>query len=151
VGLGNGKSKLFFLPEAHNDFILAVIGEELGFIGMASVAVAFSFLVYRGFRIAWSAYSNHGDRFALYLGAGVTLLFGGQAFINMAVVLGMVPTKGLNLPFVSYGGSALLANLVGVGLLLSIARGPHVPALTLEKLLGRLGHRLRSGIMGDKA
>ncbi|MEK6579345.1 MAG: putative lipid II flippase FtsW [Bdellovibrionota bacterium] len=126
VGLGNGKEKLFYLPEAHNDFIFAVIGEELGFLGAISVILAYVFFIYRGLRIAWNSQTRFGDSFGYLLAAGITLAIGLQGFINMAVVLGILPTKGLTLPFISYGGSALLADLFAVGVLLSIARGPRV-------------------------
>ncbi len=124
VGLGNGKEKLFFLPEAHNDFIFAVIGEELGFFGVIIVVAAFIYLVFRGLRIAYKCKKNHGDLFGMYLAAGVTLSIGIQAFTNMGVVLGLLPTKGLTLPFLSYGGSSLLVNLFALGILLSVSRGP---------------------------
>ncbi len=124
AGLGNGKEKLFYLPEAHNDFIFAVIGEELGFLGVCAVAGAYLYLLYRGLRIGWNAYERYGDRFALLLASGITLALGLQGFVNMGVVLGLLPTKGLTLPFISYGGSALLVDLFAVGVLLSIARGP---------------------------
>lgn len=124
VGLGNGKEKLFYLPEAHNDFIFAVIGEELGFLGLVGVVLAFSYFIYRGLRISWESYHKYGDRYGMLLAAGITLALGIQGFVNMAVVLGLVPTKGLTLPFISYGGSALIVDLFAVGVLLSIARGP---------------------------
>ena len=124
VGLGNGKEKLFYLPEAHNDFIFSVIGEELGFIGIAAVVVAFLVFTYRGLRIAITVQKQHHDRFGMLLAAGITLALGLQGFVNMSVVLGLLPTKGLTLPFISYGGSALLVDLIAVGVLLSIARGP---------------------------
>ncbi len=124
VGLGNGKEKLFYLPEAHNDFIFAVIGEELGFVGVAAVVMAYLYFIYRVLRIAWNCNERYGDRFGTLLAAGITLALGYQGFVNMAVVLGLVPTKGLTLPFISYGGSALLIDLFAVGVLLSIARGP---------------------------
>jgi cell division protein FtsW len=124
VGLGNGKEKLFYLPEAHNDFIFAVIGEELGFLGLAAVAIAYLYFVHRGLRIAWTCFEQYGDRFGTLLAAGITLALGLQGFVNMAVVLGLLPTKGLTLPFVSYGGSALVVDLFAVGILLSVARGP---------------------------
>lgn len=136
VGLGNGKEKLFFLPEAHNDFIFSVIGEELGFIGIAAVALAYLVFVYRGLRIAFMAQKQYQDRFGMLLAAGITLALGLQGFVNMAVVLGLVPTKGLTLPFISYGGSALLVDLIAVGVLLSIARGPRAP---LRELKGNHG------------
>jgi cell division protein FtsW len=124
VGLGNGKEKLFFLPEAHNDFIFSVIGEELGFLGVFGVVVAYLMLVFRGLKIAFDAQKLYQDRFGMLLASGITLAIGVQGFVNMAVVLGLLPTKGLTLPFVSYGGSALLVDLFAVGVLLSVARGP---------------------------
>ncbi|MBI4925623.1 MAG: FtsW/RodA/SpoVE family cell cycle protein, partial [Bdellovibrio sp.] len=124
VGLGNGKEKLFYLPEAHNDFIFAVIGEELGFLGIAAVVLVFLYLTYKGIRIGWDAYRKFGDRFALFLAIGLTLILGLQGFINMSVTLGVLPTKGLTLPFISYGGSALLIDLFIVGVILSISKGP---------------------------
>ena len=124
AGLGNGKEKLFYLPEAHNDFIFAVIGEELGFIGVCGVALAYLYFIYRGFKIGWNSYERYGDRFGLLLACGITLALGLQGFVNMAVVLGLLPTKGLTLPFMSYGGSAMLIDLFAVGILLSVARGP---------------------------
>jgi cell division protein FtsW len=124
VGLGNGKEKLFFLPEAHNDFIFAVIGEELGFLGVAAVIVAYVYFVYRGLRIAFDCHRKYQDFFGMLLAAGITLALGLQGFVNMAVVMGLLPTKGLTLPFISYGGSALVVDLFAVGVLLSIARGP---------------------------
>ncbi|MGZ3698667.1 MAG: putative lipid II flippase FtsW [Bdellovibrionota bacterium] len=130
VGLGNGKEKLFYLPEAHNDFIFAVIGEELGFLGIAAVVFAYLYFVYRGLTIAWQCQSKYQDRFGMLLAAGITLALGIQGFVNISVVLGLVPTKGLTLPFISYGGSALLVDLFAVGVLLSIARGPQRKAFT---------------------
>ncbi len=124
VGLGNGKEKLFYLPEAHNDFIFAVIGEELGFVGVACVIAAYLFFLHRGLKIAWECHRKYQDLFGMLLAAGITLALGLQGFVNMAVVLGLVPTKGLTLPFISYGGSALLVDLFAVGVLLSVGRGP---------------------------
>ncbi|MCM0605013.1 MAG: putative lipid II flippase FtsW [Xanthomonadaceae bacterium] len=122
VGLGNGKEKLFYLPEAHNDFILAVIGEELGYLGVIAVISGFLLFIYRGLKIALTSLEATGDRFAFNLGVGITLIIGLQAFVNIAVVLGLLPTKGLTLPFISYGGSAILVNLFAVGVLLSLTR-----------------------------
>lgn len=124
VGLGNGKEKLFYLPEAHNDFIFVVVGEELGFLGVAGVAAAYLYFIYRGLRIAMRAFEDYGDLFGAYLAAGITLALGLQGFVNMGVVLGLLPTKGLTLPFISYGGSSLLIDLAAVGVLLAVARGP---------------------------
>lgn len=121
VGLGEGKQKLFFLPEAHTDFVLALIGEELGLVGTATVIVLFAVFVWRGFQIAARARVPFGK----YLGMGITLLIGVQALVNAAVVTGLLPTKGLTLPFVSYGGSSLVVSLVGVGILLNISRDRH--------------------------
>lgn len=123
VGLGNGKEKLFYLPEAHNDFIFAVIGEELGFIGVVSVIFAYCFFISRGLKIAGERIKTYGDMFGGLLAAGITLALGLQAFVNIGVVLGLLPTKGLTLPFISYGGSALIVDLFAVGILLSISRG----------------------------
>lgn len=122
VGLGNGKEKLFYLPEAHNDFIFAVIGEELGYIGVSAVIGVFLLFIYRGLKGAMQALERTGDRFAFNLGVGITLILGLQAFVNMAVVLGLLPTKGLTLPFISYGGSAILIDLFAVGILLNLTR-----------------------------
>ncbi|WP_020675399.1 putative lipid II flippase FtsW [Geopsychrobacter electrodiphilus] len=122
-GLGGSEQKLFFLPEAHTDFIFSVIGEELGLIGVLAVSGIFLLLVLRGLRIAWYA----TDPFARYLAFGLTLLLGMEAFVNMAVCLGLLPTKGLALPFISYGGTSLIASLVAVGILLNISSRIEVP------------------------
>jgi cell division protein FtsW len=118
VGLGEGKQKLFFLPEAHTDFVLALVGEELGFLGTAALMMLFLAFVIRGFSIAARARMPFG----YFLGMGITLLIATQTLINAGVVTGLLPTKGLTLPFVSYGGSSLVISLIGVGILLSISR-----------------------------
>lgn len=118
VGLGEGKQKLFFLPEAHTDFVLALVGEELGLVGTGAIILLFALFVVRGFQVAARARMPFGR----YLGMGITLLIGVQALINASVVTGLVPTKGLTLPFVSYGGSSLVTCMVGVGILLNISR-----------------------------
>jgi cell division protein FtsW len=118
VGLGDSRQKLFFLPEAHTDFISAIIGEELGFVGLSIVIAAFLLVSYRGIRAAYRAADDYGT----YLAAGITLFIGLQAFTNLAVALGLLPTKGLVLPFVSFGGSALLVNCAAVGVLLNVSR-----------------------------
>jgi cell division protein FtsW len=118
VGLGEGKQKLFYLPEAHTDFIFSVLGEELGLIGVLSVITLFTIFVFRGLVIALKT----RDLFGLYLAFGITCLIGAQAFMNMGVVMGVLPTKGLALPFISYGGSHLLVSLIGVGILLNISK-----------------------------
>ncbi len=123
VGLGNGKEKLFYLPEAHNDFIFAVIGEELGFVGVVAVILAFCFFIYRGLTIASECWQDRQDRFGALAATGITLALGLQGFVNMGVVLGLLPTKGLTLPFISYGGSALVVDLFAIGILLNISKG----------------------------
>jgi cell division protein FtsW len=124
-GLGNGKEKLFYLPEAHNDFILAVVGEELGFLGMMAVGMAFLFFTHLGFRISRQYYAQTHNRYGYFMGLGLTLWIAFQGFINFAVVLGALPTKGLPLPFLSYGGTATLVNLFSCGILLSLSRTKH--------------------------
>jgi cell division protein FtsW len=118
VGLGEGQQKLFFLPEAHTDFVLALVGEELGLVGTTSIMVLFGLLVLKGFQIAGRA----RDPFGRHLAFGITLLIGFQALINAGVATGLLPTKGLTLPLVSYGGSSLLVSLLAIGILLSISR-----------------------------
>lgn len=116
-GLGEGKQKLFYLPEAHTDFIFSVVAEELGFIGVIAIIALFAFFFYRAFMIAWRA----PDRFSMNVASGIMILLGYQVLFNMAVVLGLVPTKGITLPFISYGGSSLVITLMMVGLLLNIS------------------------------
>jgi len=117
VGLGEGKQKLFYLPDAHTDFILSVIGEEMGFIGVAVVVALFIMVAARGGTIALKAPSRFGSLLAF----GITAMIAAPALINMLVVLGLFPTKGLVLPFVSYGGSALIVYLGSVGILLNVS------------------------------
>jgi cell division protein FtsW len=117
VGLGNSKQKLLYLPESHTDFILSILAEELGLIGIAIIILLFIVLILRGLKIALDA----PDLYSSYLALGVTILMGLQVIINMGVVMGLLPTKGLTLPFLSYGGSSLLVNMVGVGILMSIS------------------------------
>ncbi|MEN6441250.1 MAG: putative lipid II flippase FtsW [Syntrophobacter sp.] len=117
-GLGAGGQKLFYLPESYTDFIMAVIGEELGFVGILITCLLFLFLFRTGMEISRQAPDLLGSLLAL----GLTMLFSLQALLNMGVVLGLVPTKGMPLPFISYGGSAFTANCIAVGLLMSIAR-----------------------------
>jgi cell division protein FtsW len=118
VGLMEGKQKLFYLPEAHTDFIYAVICEELGFIGAILVITLFGIYGWRGLRAAFAAQDGFGRLLAL----GITVMVMSQTLINFAVVLGMVPTKGIPLPFVSYGGSSLLVMLLATGVLLNISQ-----------------------------
>ncbi len=118
VGLMESHQKLFFLPEAHTDFIFAVISEELGFIGAVIVLALFAVYGWRGFVSAMKA----PDQFGRLLAIGITTMVVGQALINLSVVLGLVPTKGIPLPFVSYGGSSLLSMLLATGVLLNISQ-----------------------------
>ena len=118
TGPGNGLQKLHYLPDAHTDFVLSVIAEEAGLLGVALVLGLFVALVVAGLRIAQRA--TH--RFGLLLGFGATLLMGLPALLNAAVVMGLLPPKGLTLPFLSYGRSSLLVSCIAAGILISIAR-----------------------------
>jgi len=115
TGLGNSNEKLFYLPEAHNDFIFSVIGEELGFLGVFIVVALFMLLIFFGLRLV----TKLEKRSSIILATSLIFALGLQASLNMGVVLGLLPTKGLNLPFISAGGSSLIANLFAVGLFLS--------------------------------
>jgi cell division protein FtsW len=117
-GLMNGVQKLFFLPEPHTDFIYSVISEELGLIGATAVLICFCVITWRGLRVSLRA----PDRFGAFLALGLTMMVATQAFVNVSVVLGMMPTKGIPLPFVSNGGSSLLINLLGMGILLNVSQ-----------------------------
>jgi len=119
VGLGESKQKLSFLPESHTDFIFSLVGEELGFIGATALVLLFLFLFLRGTSIA----SRAKNPFVYYLASGLSMMIALQALINFFVATGLAPTKGLPLPFVSYGGSALLVNMTAVGILLNLSRG----------------------------
>ena len=116
-GIGSSSQKLFYLPEAHTDFIFSVIGEELGFVGALIIISLFSILIWRGFIIAYHA----KDSFGTHVAIGLTLLIGIQAFMNMGVTVGLLPTKGLTLPFVSMGGSSLVVLMFSIGVLLNIS------------------------------
>ncbi|MGC1106343.1 MAG: putative lipid II flippase FtsW [Candidatus Acidiferrales bacterium] len=118
VGLMESKQKLFYLPEAHTDFIFAVTCEELGYIGALVIVALFGIYAWRGFRAAFRA----PDAFGRLLALGITTLVAGQALVNLSVVLGLVPTKGIPLPFISYGGSSLLVMLLATGVLLNISQ-----------------------------
>ncbi|MFI5303378.1 MAG: putative lipid II flippase FtsW [Nitrospiria bacterium] len=117
MGLGGSKQKLFYLPEPYTDFIFSVIGEELGLIGTFGVLLLFSILIFRGVKIALKT----ENLFEFYLCTGITFLFFIQVFINICVVTGLFPTKGLPLPLISYGGSSLWVNLISIGILLNIS------------------------------
>lgn len=117
-GLGESRQKLFYLPEAHTDFVYSVIGEELGLLGALVVLGLFGIIVVRGLRLT----AKIEEPFEQYLAFGLTVLLGVQGLIHMGVVTGLMPTKGLVLPFISYGGSAMVINLVEVGILLGLSR-----------------------------
>jgi cell division protein FtsW len=129
VGLGQSRQKFGYLPEQYTDFIYSVIGEELGFIGAASVLVLFLLFAYRGLRIAMKA----EDRFGFFLAIGITTAIAVQAFINIGVVTSTWPVTGVPLPFISYGGTSLVMSLFGVGLLASISRGRSRAALAADE------------------
>jgi len=149
LGLGMSLQKLFYLPEAHNDFLMAIVVEELGLLGMLAVVGLFALLAWRGLRASLQASSLFGR----YLAFGITVQLTLQAAVNMAVVTGALPTKGLTLPFMSYGGSSMAASCWMAGMLLSISRsepepepsGPNGRARTLgpEEARGALGWRPR--------
>ena len=135
-GLGDSRQKLLFLPEAHTDYILAIIGEELGFIGVGCVIALYVLLILRGCLIAARA----RDAFGMYLAIGITAMFGLQATFNIGVVLGALPTKGLTLPPLSFGGSTLVIDLCAIGMLLNISR--REPAPIEKRSKGRSWKRL---------
>ncbi|NMC69384.1 MAG: putative lipid II flippase FtsW [Myxococcales bacterium] len=130
-GIGEGRQKLLFLPDAHNDFISSIVGEELGLVGVLLLLGAFGLLLARGYAIA----RRCRDTFGGFLAFGLTTLIGLQAIVNVGVAMGALPTKGLALPFVSYGGSSLLVHMASVGILLNISR--HAGATPAEADDGR--------------
>jgi cell division protein FtsW len=118
VGIGGSKQKLFFLPEAHTDFIFSLLGEETGFFGTLIVLGIFLYLLIRLFEVVMQT----DDTFGYFLALGLTLMLGSQALINFGVTVGLMPTKGLPLPFISYGGSAILVNMAAIGILINISK-----------------------------
>ena len=119
TGLGLGKGlQVLYLPEAHTDFVAAIVGEELGFIGVLVLCAVYLVIVARGVRTALAAKDDYGS----YIAFGISMLFGAQALVNMSVAMAMLPTKGLTLPFVSYGGSSLMVSAAAMGVLLNISR-----------------------------
>ena len=116
-GLGESFQKRLFLPDAHTDFIFAIIGEELGFLWISVLIIIFSVFIWRGYWIAWNAQ----DAFGKHLSFGATTLIGLQIVLNLFVVVGLLPTKGLPLPFISYGGTSLVVSMFLTGLLLNIS------------------------------
>jgi cell division protein FtsW len=134
-GLMNGVQKLFYLPYPHTDFIYSVIGEELGLAGSTAVLLCFCVIAWRGLRTAMRA----PDRFGAFVALGITAMITVQALFNISVTLGLLPTKGIPLPFVSFGGSSLLVSLIGMGILLNVsqhASASHVVTTVLEPLPG---------------
>lgn len=118
VGLGKGVQKLWYLPQPHTDFIFSVIGEETGFLGSLLLLVLFIYIVYRAVRIAMNA----SDRFGFLLASGISIMLSIQILVNLFVNTGLIPVTGLPLPFISYGGSSLLINMISIGILLNISR-----------------------------
>ena len=118
LGLMEGRQKLFYLPAPHTDFVFAVAAEELGLLGALALVAGFGVVLWRGLRASLRA----PDLFGRYLAAGLTIMIVGQALVNISVVLGMMPTKGIPLPFISYGGSSLLFSLLSIGLLLNVTQ-----------------------------
>ena len=143
AGVGNGYQKLFYLPEPHTDFILSVVGEELGLVGISVIVVLYLLVLWRGIVIALKAQ----DRFAMFLATGLTAAIGFQVAINAAVTLGLMPTKGLTLPFLSYGGSSMIVNAVAVGILLNIGAKPLFVARagSAKRKISGFAKRRRSG------
>jgi cell division protein FtsW len=138
AGIGQGRQQLGYMPEGHSDFILAGIGEEMGFLGIAALVILFGIIVWRGALAAARA----RDSFGCYLAFGITLSMAIQALFNAGVALGLVPAKGITLPLVSYGGSSLIVSMFAIGLLLSVARAaPPKPAKRV--LVNRVGARRR--------
>jgi cell division protein FtsW len=141
VGLGDGRQALGYMPESHNDFILAPIGEEMGYVVVALVLALFVVLIWRGLRAALGARDTYGG----YVAFGITMMFALQALFNAGVVLGLVPNKGLTLPFVSYGGTSLIMTMFLGGLVLNVSRRPerHAPARELVNHARRKRQRVR--------
>ena len=118
VGLGHSQQKLFYLPAAHTDFILSIIGEELGLVGALVIIVLFVSFIWVGIRLIRQTHESFG----YFLSIGIILMLGLQAMVNVGVSIGAFPTKGLPLPFISYGGSALIFHLVAIGLILNVSK-----------------------------
>jgi cell division protein FtsW len=118
LGMGESRQKMFFLPMSDNDFVFSIIGEEFGFVGTASIIVMFALLTWQGIRVCKAAQ----DSFGFFLSLSITVSLALQAALNIAVVTGSIPTKGLPLPFISTGGSSILLSMLGIGILLNIAK-----------------------------
>jgi cell division protein FtsW len=132
LGLGLGRGlQVLYLPEAHNDFIAAIVGEELGFVGVLALSLAYLLLVARGVRAALAAADDYGS----FIAFGISTMFAIQALVNLAVAMAILPTKGLTLPFVSFGGSSLLVNAAAAGILLNISRRREDPSLLVPETI----------------
>lgn len=123
IGLGHSRQKLFYLPAAHTDFIFSIIGEELGLVGTVGIILLFMIFIQQGLKII----KNTQDQFGYFLGVGLVLVISLKAIINIGVSCGVLPTKGLPLPFISYGGSSLIFDMISVGVLMNIARTGEYP------------------------
>lgn len=143
--MGGGKQKLFYLPEMHTDYIFAVIGEELGFVGVVLVGACFVTIAWVGFRIARRA----RDLFGKYLAMGFSSVIAIQAMTNMMVGLKMLPPKGMVLPFLSYGGSSLILHMAAVGVLLNVSRRGAEAFVAADDR--RRGRDRRARLSGDRA
>ena len=117
VGPGNSNQRDFFLPQSYDDFVFSIVGEEYGFIGVTIVILLFAIFIYRGLRLS----KNLEDDFAKYLAFGITIVIGMNALINMMVATGIMPTTGVTLPFISYGGTSIIFNSIALGILLNIS------------------------------
>ena len=120
MGLGESHQKLCFLPAAHTDFVLSIVGEELGFAGVAAILALFAIVVLRGIRAAHAA----ADPFGCWVALGITLLLSLEALVNAGMALALLPTKGMALPFLSYGMTSVIASCIAAGILLSVSGGP---------------------------
>ena len=138
AGLGQGRQQLGYMPEGHSDFILAGVGEELGFVGITAILLLLGIVVWRGTLAA----SRSRDSFGCYLAFGLTLAIGIQALFNTGVVLGVIPAKGITLPLVSYGGTSLVVTMYAIGLILSVARAAP-PRGRKRALVNHVGARKR--------
>ena len=131
TGLGLGRGfQVLYLPEAHTDFISAIVGEELGFLGVLGMCGLFALIVWRGLRIALCAADDYGS----YIAFGLSMLLGMQVLLNLCVAMAILPTKGLTLPFISYGGSSLLVSAASIGVLLNISRSRVEPAVAKRRM-----------------
>ncbi len=128
VGLSNSSQKLFYLPAPHTDFIFAIIAEELGLAGAGTLVFLFAVFILRGFKIAAAVSQKEGGFFRGLLASGITGLIGFQALVNLGVVTGLLPTKGIPLPLISYGGSSMVFTLASIGILFNISRGIKLPS-----------------------